>query len=178
MALRSTIYKADLQIADMDRNYYGSHALTVARHPSETDERMMVRILTFALNAEEALAMSKGLSGPDEPDIWAKDLTGAIEHWIDLGQPDEKRMSKASSRATRATVYPFGPAADVWWKPLENKVARLDNLRIVRIAARSAQALAGLAERGMELQVTVQDGQAWVSSAKDSVEVELETLKG
>ena len=104
MALKATIFKADLHIADMARNYYAEHALTVARHPSETDERMMARILAFALNADERLAFGKGLSDADEPDLWQKDLTGAIEHWIEVGQPDEKRLLRACGRAARARV--------------------------------------------------------------------------
>ena len=101
MALKATIFKASLQVSDMDRKYYAEHALTLARHPSETDERMMLRVLAFALNAHEHLAFGKGLSDTDEPDLWQKDLTGRILHWIDVGQPDEKRLIRASGRADR-----------------------------------------------------------------------------
>ena len=99
MALKATICRADLKIADMDRNYYAGHALTVARHPSETDERMMVRLLAVALNAHEQLAFGRGLSDADEPDLWQKDLTGAIAHWIEVGQPEDKRLLRACRRA-------------------------------------------------------------------------------
>lgn len=108
MALKSTIYKAELQIADMDRHYYADHALTVARHPSETDERMMVRIVAFALFAHERLEFCKGLSDVDEPDLWQKDLTGAIDVWIEAGQPDERRIAKAAGRAGQVTVIAYG----------------------------------------------------------------------
>ena len=111
MALKATIFKADLQIADMDRHYYGDHALTIARHPSETDERMMVRLLAFALHAHDMLAFGRGLSADDEPDLWQKDLTGAIDLWIDVGQPDEKRMLKACGRSSRVVVYSTAAAA-------------------------------------------------------------------
>src|SRR5512147_3279852 len=105
MALKSTIFKAELQISDMDRNYYGSHSLTIARHPSETDERMMVRLLAFALHANEGLAFGRGLSTDDEPDLWQRDLTGAIRLWIDVGLPDEKLLRRACGRADEVVVY-------------------------------------------------------------------------
>jgi len=109
MAIKSTIYKATLQVADMDRHYYADHALTIARHPSETDERMMMRCLAFALNAGEALAFGKGLSDADEPDLWQRDLTGAIQLWIEVGQPDEKRILRACGRAGYRTAVTNGP---------------------------------------------------------------------
>jgi uncharacterized protein YaeQ len=98
MALKATVVKAELQVSDMDRHYYASHNLTLAQHPSETDERLMVRLLAFALNADERLEFGKGLSSDDEPDLWRRDYTGDIELWIDLGQPDESRIRKASGR--------------------------------------------------------------------------------
>ena len=121
---KATIFKAGLQIADLDRHYYGDHALTLARHPSETDERMMVRILAFALNADERLKFSKGLCVDDEPDLWRKDLTDDIELWIDLGQPDEKRIRKACARAERVTIYAYQPrAARIWWSQVAADLA-------------------------------------------------------
>lgn len=172
MALKATIFKADLHIADMARNYYAEHALTVARHPSETDERMMARILAFALNADERLAFGKGLSDADEPDLWQKDLTGAIEHWIEVGQPDEKRLLRACGRAARVTVYAYGSRAETWWKSVAEKLARAKNLAVWRIPAEASEALAGLAARSMQLQCTVQDGQLWLSDASQTVHFE------
>jgi len=104
MAIKSTIFKAEIQITDMDRNYYNDHALTIARHPSENDERMMLRILTFALNGSDSMAFSKGLSSEDEPDLWQKNLSDEIELWIDLGQPDEKRIRRACGRDGKGVV--------------------------------------------------------------------------
>jgi uncharacterized protein YaeQ len=177
MALKATIFKANLHIADMGRNYYAEHALTVARHPSETDERMMARILAFALNADEQLAFGKGLSDTDEPDLWRKDLTGAIAHWIEVGQPDDKRLLRACGRATRVTVYAYGSRADTWWKAIADKLERAKNLTVWRIPAEASQALAGLAARGMQLQCTVQDGQIWLSDAATTVQLELTALQ-
>ena len=114
MALKATIFKADLQIADMDRNYYQDHALTLARHPSETDERMMVRLLAFAIHADEALTFTKGLFDTEEPDLWQKDLTGAIQLWIEVGQPDEKRILKACGRSEQVIVYSYGATSHIW----------------------------------------------------------------
>src|SRR5690349_19379739 len=165
MALKSTIYKADLQIADMDRHYYADHSLTIALHPSETNERMMVRVAAFALFAQERLEFCKGLSDIDEPDLWAKDLTGAIDTWIDVGQPDERRIAKASGRANEVIVIAYGGrTSDIWWQGVRNKVDRLRNVTVWSLGENVAAALAGLAERTMRLQCTVQDNAAWLGS--------------
>lgn len=177
MALKSTIYKAALQVSDTDRNYYAEHALTVARHPSETDERTMVRILAFALNAHQQLAFAKGLSNTDEPDLWRKDLTGAIEHWIEVGQPDEKYLLRACGRAVRVTVYAYSASAELWWRPLAAKLERAKNLAVWRIPAASSQELAALAARNMQLQCAVHEGQVWFSDATRTVQFEPVGLK-
>lgn len=174
MATKATIFKADLQIADMDRNYYQTHALTIARHPSETDERMMVRLLAFARHAHEVLTFSKGLSTEDEPDLWQKDLTGEIELWIDLGQPEEKRIRKACGRARHVVIYTYsGNSADIWWNKIHGALEKLKNLTVINLPAPTVQALAKLAQRGMQLQCTIQDGQIWLADQNDSVQVEL-----
>jgi uncharacterized protein YaeQ len=176
MALKATIYKANLQIADMDRNVYGDHGVTIARHPSETDERMMIRLLAFALNApadnhQGALEFAKSLWDTDEPDLWQKDLTGQIVNWIDVGQPDDKRLMKASPRSERVTVYSFSHSTPIWWNGIATKITRARNLTIWQVPAEQSQALADLAQRTMQLQVTVQDGSVWVGDGKQSVEV-------
>lgn len=176
MALKATIFKADLQVADMDRHYYGDHALTLARHPSETDERMMVRLLCFALHAHEALGFGKGLSSEDEPDLWQKDLTGAVSLWIEVGQPDEKRILKACGRAGRVAVYSYGSASHVWWNQAGPRLERARNLTVINLPSASTQELALLAQRSMQLQCTVQDGQVWLGDGKRSVQLEPQTL--
>jgi uncharacterized protein YaeQ len=177
MALKSTIYKADLQIADMDRHYYQDHALTLARHPSETEERLMIRLLAFIRHADAALSFGKGLSDVDEPDLWRKDLTGAIEQWIDVGQPDERRMLKACGRSAEVIVYSYGSTSAVWWSQMGSRVERSRNLKVYQIAAGTSAALAALAQRGMQLQCTVQDGDIWISSAEGTVQVQFTALK-
>lgn len=178
MALKATIFKADLNIADMDRNYYHDHTLTIARHPSETDERMMVRLLAFALHADESLAFGQGLSTDDEPDLWQKDLTGAIELWIDVGLPDEKLIRKACGRARQVFVYCYGGrGADIWWGQNSGKLEKLENLSVMSLPPLTTQAMAGLAQRNMQLQCTIQDGQIWLSDKNDTVEVTLSLVK-
>lgn len=176
MAIKATIYKAEIAVADMDRNYYGDHSLTIARHPSETDERMMVRLLAFALYADPALGFGKGLCVEDEPDLWQKDLTGQIERWIDVGQPDEKWIRKACGRAREVVVVSYGRAADIWWNGVRDKLARLSNLTVWNLPSDVAPALAAMTERGMKLQCTLQDGQMWITNGMTTVLVEPERL--
>lgn len=177
MALKSTIFKAELQISDMDRHYYDNHALTIARHPSETDERMMIRVLAFALNASEALAFGKGLSDVDEPDLWQKDLTGAVDLWIEVGQPDDRAILKACGRADRVLVYSYSSVSNIWWNQTGSRVERAKNLKVINIPAEASQALAALAQRSMQLQCTIQDGQVWLGANENMVLVEPQTIK-
>ena len=177
MALKATIYKADLQVADMDRNHYQDYSLTLARHPSETDERLMVRLLAFALYAEEALAFGKGLSSDDEPDLWQKDLTGVIDLWISVGLPDERWVRKAAGRARRVVVLAYGDrVADVWWEQNSGTLKRLQNLSVLRLDAATVATLGAMARRNMAVQCTVQDGEALFSSDNDSLRIEPEIL--
>ena len=178
MALKSTICKALLQIADMERNYFQDHTLTIARHPSETDERMMVRLLAFALHADQDLVFGKGVSDEDEPDLWLKDLTGAIRLWIDIGQPDEKRMRRTCGRADQVFVYAYrGQGTELWWKKTAAEVECCENLTVMQLPYDACKALSGLADRNMQLNCTIQEGQLWLANASDSVLVEPVVLK-
>ncbi|MFT4103390.1 MAG: YaeQ family protein [Burkholderiaceae bacterium] len=170
MALRATVYKAELSIADLDRSYYADHVLTLARHPSETEERMMMRLIAFALNADPALSFGAGLSTGDEPDLWRRDLTGAIEQWIEVGLPDERVLRKAAGRAAAVGVYAYGGRkADAWWSQNAAAMRRIAPLSVVAIDVPGPLALAGLAERTMRLSATIQDGQVLLSSGERSV---------
>jgi len=174
MAIKSTIFKADLQITDMDRHYYHDHALTIARHPSENDERMMLRILAFALNAHEQLGFSKGLSAEDEPDLWQKSFSDEIELWIDLGQPDEKRIRRACGRAREAIIYTYNArSAQVWWEKMKNKLQRFSNLTVFSVEDTAITALAKFSQRTMQLQFTIQDGAILITDGEQSLEVTL-----
>lgn len=174
MALKATIFKAELQIADMDRNYYHDHALTIARHPSETDERMMVRLLAFALHAHEALTFANGMGIDNEPDLWQKDLTGAIDLWIDVGQPDEKRIRKACGRAKQVFIYSYGgKSVSVWREQIRGTYEQLGNLTTINLPAAASQSLAKLVQRSMQLQCTIHDGQVWVADKNNTVLIDL-----
>ena len=181
MAIKSTIFKASLQIADIDNSYYADHSLTLARHPSETDERMMVRLCALALQAHQlqsvcggdgTLAFGAGLSDPDEPDVWLRDFTGLTRLWIEVGQPEDKPLSKACNKADAVVLYACGQAADVWWRGIESKLTRLKHLQVWRIPSASAQELNALAQRSMNLQATVQEGALMLGDGSHTVHIE------
>lgn len=164
MAQNATIFKVEVSVSDMDRHYYETHKLTVAKHPSETDERLMLRLVAFALNAHDHLEMAKGLSTDDEPDLWQKSLSGQLDIWITLGLPSEKVVRQSCAKAGKVIIYPYGgQAADLWWAKIQNSTTRFDNLDVVYFAPAETAALAELANRTMKLQVNVQDGEVMVS---------------
>ena len=180
LAIKSTIFKVQLAVADIDRGYYADHQLTLARHPSETDERMMVRLAALALHAhtlqtvcggDGTLAFGAGLSDPDEPDVWLRDFTGRTRLWIEVGQPDETAITKAARRSDAMAVYCFHHAAEVWWRGIETKLTRLANTEVWRIPAEASQELARLAERSMQLQATIQEGSLMLGNAVRHVDV-------
>ena len=178
MALSSTIYKAELDISDMDRHYYANHALTLAMHPSENETRLMLRVLAFALHADEALSFTRGLSAEDEPDLWQKDLTGDIALWIEVGQPDERRLRKACGRARQVVVYNYGErAAVIWWDKSAKDFAKLDNLSVFVVEDASVKALEAMAARTMRLSFTIQDGDVWVSDGISNASLVCKALK-
>lgn len=177
MALKSTIYKADVQISNMDANYYATHSLTLAQHPSETEERLMLRLLAFMLHASDRLEFGKGLSNEEEAALWEKDLTDHVTLWIEVGTPDEKRVRKACHRADRVIIYAYGSrAVPVWWQQNQKDLERFDNLSVFGVSKAFSDQLTAMCERTMQLQCTIQDGMAWISNAKDTLQVELEQL--
>lgn len=178
MAQNSTIYKVELSVSDMDRHYYETHKLTVAKHPSETDERLMVRIVAFALNAHEHLEMTRGLSTDDEPDIWQKRLSGEIDLCVALGLPSEKVMRQSCNKAAKVIVYPYGGrVAEIWWDKVKSGTTRFQNLQVVSFSEADTTALANLASRAMKLHVTIQDGEVMVSVGESAVYVTPRTWK-
>ncbi|EDM70583.1 hypothetical protein RAZWK3B_05542 [Roseobacter sp. AzwK-3b] len=179
MAQNATIYKVELSVSDMDRHYYETHKLTIARHPSETDERMMLRIVAFALNAHEHLEMTKGLSTDDEPDIWQKSLSGELDVWVTLGLPSDKVVRQSCAKAGRVVLYPYGGrTAEIWWDKLKGSTARFDNLQVIGFSEAETGALAKLASRAMKLQVNIQDGEVMVSVGDGMVYLTPLTWKG
>lgn len=175
MALKATVCKARLSIADMDRGHYGEHDLTLAQHPSETDERLMVRLLAFVLNAADEPAFTRGLSTDDEPELWVRTPAGDIELWIELGLPDETRIRKACNRARRVRIYAYGGrTVAVWWRKLESRLQRFENLEVIQVPPESTRALTALAGKRMHLQCTVEDGQVGLGNDSDHVLLEPE----
>ena len=184
MAIKSTIFKASLRIADIDHGYYADHTLTLARHPSETDERMMVRLAALALQAHKlqslcggdgTLAFGAGLSNPDEPDVWLRDFTGRTRLWVEVGQPDDKALVKACAKADQVVLYCFNHAAEIWWRGIATKLTRAQNLNVFRLPTESAEALHGLARRSMQMQATIQEGVLMLGD--DAHHVNLEPLR-
>ncbi|RCW65629.1 YaeQ family protein [Pseudorhodoferax soli] len=183
MALKSTVFKAALSIADIDHGYYADHAFTLARHPSETDERMMVRLAALALhahalqtvcNGDGTLGFGAGLSDPDDPDVILRDYTGQARLWIEVGLPEERALAKACGKSDAVAVYAYQSSAEIWWQGIRGKLARQDKLTVWRIPTATSQALATMAERSMQLQATVQDGQLLLSNASTSLELACE----
>jgi len=168
MATKATIYKALLNIANMDSHYYAEHNLTMAKHPSETDLRLMVRLIAFILNADKELLFCKGISQDDEPDLWKKSLGGDIELWIDLGQPDEKRIKKACGRSEKVIIYTYqeGMAAS-WWKQIETSLTRFSNLQVIHLEMDGE--IEDLAKRAMSLQANISDGELTLIDEEQSV---------
>jgi uncharacterized protein YaeQ len=171
MAPNARIVKVELQVNDVDRHHYATHALTLAQHPSETDERLMVRLLAFALNAHERLEFGKGLSTAEEPDLWRRDLTGRIEQWLELGQPDEARLRKAAGRADRVTLLGYSPRQfGPWWDKNAAALARLDNLEVAELPEGIAAQLALGIGRSVEASCFVQDGHVQWLCGEQSLE--------
>ena len=178
MALKSTVFKADVQISNMDTHYYAQHSLTLAQHPSETEERLMVRLLAFMLHASERLEFGKGISNDDEAALWEKDLTDQVLLWIEVGTPDEKRVRKACHRSQRVVVYGYGGrTVSIWWQQNQKALERFDNLQVFSVSRECSEQLEKMCERTMQLQCTIQDGLVWVSNSNDTVQIEMETLK-
>lgn len=178
MAPKATVHKATIEVSDIDRHYYATHALTLAQHPSETDQRLMVRVLAFALHAHERLVFGRGLSSEDEPDLWRKSLTGEIEQWIELGQPEESRIRKACGRAREVVVVGYsGRGFDLWWDKNATGLARLDNLDVIDVPAREADALASLLVRNMSLQCLIQEGHVQLIGDTATIELAMTVRK-
>ena len=179
MALKATIFKADISITDMDRNYYNDHNLTIARHPSENDARMMLRIIAFIVNAHERLQFTKGLSDDDEPDLWQKSFSDDIELWIELGQPSEQRIKKGCNQSQQMLIYSYADNSfDAWWRKESNKLHMRKNLSVFTVPEELAATLENAVQRSMQIQVTIQDGQIWLtiegSDSAESIEVAIE----
>ncbi|MFT5815813.1 MAG: hypothetical protein ACI9VT_003589 [Psychroserpens sp.] len=177
MALKATIKKATIHLSDMDRHYYDTIQLTIAQHPSENDRRMMIRLIAYVLNASQNLQFGKGVSDEDEAAIWRVNYSDVIELWIELGQLDEKRLKKACNRAQQVKLYCYGSSVDNWWQQSKSKLNQLNKLSVESFSEETSQALELLANRSMEFQVSIQDGQCWLTCGEQSLLIELNKLK-
>lgn len=172
MALTATIFKASLDISDLRRHHYQRYPLTLARHPSETDERLMLRLLAFALFADEHLEFSRGLSNPEEPELWLKSASGEIELWLELGNPTVKRLRRARSLARHVAVISYGGrAAEQWWRDVADELKNFKTLSVLEITQEQSRALAAMAQRNMDLQCTLEDTTVWFSDRDRSLEI-------
>ncbi|WP_105166611.1 YaeQ family protein [Pseudoalteromonas sp. T1lg23B] len=178
MALKSTIIKTQLSLSDMDRHIYQTCSVTVAQHPSENEQRLMVRLLAYALQYQEQLEFTKGLCADDEPEIWVKNYSDEIELWVDLGLPDEKRVKKACNKAKQVVLYTYGENTQtLWWQKNQAKLNGFDNLSVISLPYSATQQLAAMAARSISLTVTVQDKEIWISDEQRSVHLIPEQLK-
>lgn len=172
MALKPTIYKAQVELADSDRNCFESLSLTLARHPSETQERMAARLLAFCLNNTRGLEFTRGISTADEPDVWEHSDHGDIEHWIEVGQPEAARLRKACGRARRVSVYTFGKSADTWWKLNSEAITALPRVQVWQFDWEEIQAAAALLDRTVKLNTSIVGGTIYLDNGSVSASVE------
>ena len=178
MALKPTIYKAQVALADSDRNCFEDLSLTLAKHPSETLERMAARLIAYCLNCARGLEFTKGISTADEPDIWQHSDSGEIQHWIELGQPDEPRLRKACGKAKQVSVYAFGKSADTWWKLNSEAIGALPRLTVWQFDWDEVIALANLLDRTMQLNISAVGGTVYIDNGSDSCSLEPIRLHG
>lgn len=177
MALSSTIFKVQIDLSDLNRNHYNSYKLTLARHPSENDQRMMLRLLAFALYADEQLAFTKGISTKDEPDLWLKNYSGEIELWIELGQPDEKRIRQAQAIAKNVVVFSYGDRSqEVWRQQLDASIRRFPSLKIFHISDNNLKQLACLADKNMHLHCSIQDDEVFIGNNTQNLQLKINSI--
>lgn len=176
MAEKPTIHKLNLTLSNMDSHVYGDYNLTIALHPSETVERMMVRILAFCFRAGDNLSFTRGLSATDEPDLWQIHDNGTILEWIEVGQPSPERLKKGASQSAAVKVFSYGRGLDVWWKANGSAINALPKVEIHYFSADDLQALSALADKSMSLTVTITESIAYVANATESVTVHLRSM--
>ncbi|WP_293266559.1 YaeQ family protein [Neptunomonas sp.] len=171
MAHKPTIYKVELQLVDMNRDIYTSCKLTLAQHPSETLERMMIRLMVFGLNYHEDLQFSRGLSATDEPDIWECSLDGQVNHWIEVGQATPERIRKAISRSPKISLYAFGREADIWWARAQDAFRDLPRVDVWQFNAEESAKLSDLIERTVSITMTITGAEIFLN--KDEKQLSL-----
>jgi uncharacterized protein YaeQ len=178
MALKSTIYKVRVTLSNLNIHHYQDYNLTIAKHPSENDLRMMIRLLAFAMSAQEDIQFTKGISSDSEPDLWKINHDGSIEHWIELGLPDERHIRQICSKANKVSIYTYhGNQALQWFESIENKIHRFNHLNITHFSVLDGQSLEALAEKEMNLNISIEDNEIWISNDTDRMCVEFKIVK-
>ncbi len=176
MALKPTIYTINLALADSDRGVYDNLTLKLARHPSETLERLTARILAFGLHAAPGLGFTRGLSSTDEPDLWRHSDSGEIEHWIEVGQPEESRLRKARGRARQVSVLAFGKSADTWWLNQGDAIAQLARVEVAQLPWEGVQEAAALIDRNTALSLNIAGSVLYLDNGSEQVSLEVKPL--
>lgn len=176
MALKPTLYKVELQLVDTDRDIYDSCKLTLAQHPSETQERMMIRLMVYALNYHADLQFTKGLSSQDEPDLWQVSPSLEVEHWLEVGQASADRMRKGISRAPKVSLYAYGSETDIWWQKVEDQFSALPHIEVWKFDHRESQQLSNLVERKMQLTVSIAEGGIYLNAGEQELSLSLQRL--
>jgi uncharacterized protein YaeQ len=172
MALKPTIYKAQIELADSDRNCFESLSLTLAKHPSETLERMVVRLLAYCLSCTRGLEFTKGISTADEPDLWVHSDTGEIQNWIEVGHPETPRLRKACGRARQVSVYAFAKSTPTWWRLNSEALNALPHFQVWQLDWAEVQAAANLIERTVQLNASIVGGIIYLDNGTTSTSVE------
>jgi uncharacterized protein YaeQ len=178
MALKATIFKAKISLSNLNIHFYDELTLTIARHPSENNLRMMSRILAYLLTAQEGPVFTKGISSDTEPDIWIVNHDGSVDHWIELGHLDERRIRQSSSKAKKVSIFSYqGNQSLSWFSSIENGLSRFNNLNIIHFSFPENQNIEDFAERGMNFSCNIEDDEMWLSTEQDRICVQFQYLK-
>ena len=178
MAQPSTIYRAGIQLSDIDRGLYESLQITVARHPSETEERLLARILAYALYYEPELTFTKGVGAGDEPDLWSKGPDGRVRCWIEVGLPDAERLVKASRHSEQVVLCAFGSALTVWEKQNLPKLAGISNLTVISLDQAFLKRLSERLQRTISWSLTVTEGSLYLAIDGETLESAVKHVTG
>jgi uncharacterized protein YaeQ len=178
MALKATVYKAQIAVANLNLHHYSDYSLTLAKHPSETDLRFLIRVLTFGLLSQEDLQFTKGLSTDAEPDMWKINHDGSIEHWVELGLPDERRIRQICGKAHNVSIFTYhGKQAEQWFETIARKLDRFDHLSIIHFNFEDPQILEKFVNKGMKLSLTIEDNEIWLATESDRTCIHFKTVK-
>jgi uncharacterized protein YaeQ len=178
MARGATIHRVQLELSHVDRGVYADLPLTLARHPSETIERMAMRVLAFGLRHAEGLEFGRGVSATDEPDLWRREGDGRVIEWIEVGQPDARRLVKAARHSGRCTLFVFGDGASRWRTAQLEGMKAPDNLGVARIDDAFVASLAATVDRQIRWSMTIADGTIFLTSGEESFDTTPEIWLG